>query len=176
MKIQKTGLDGLFILETDQFEDERGYLAKFYDENFLAKNNLKLHITQVKFVYTKKKGTIRGIHMQKKPYEEVKIVHCTRGKIYEVALDVRKNSKTFGKWFGAEFSEKDKKSFLIPKGFAHGYQTLTNDSELLYLMTGKFSLPHNIGFKWDDPYLGINWPLNPTVIADKDRKWTLLKK
>jgi dTDP-4-dehydrorhamnose 3,5-epimerase len=109
--------------------------------------------------------------MQKPPYEEAKIVLCLRGKIFEVALDVRPGSKTYGKWFGMEFSDHEKKGFFIPKGFAHGYQSLDDNTEVLYLLSGEFSLKHNIGFRWDDPYFGIKWPQKPTIIASKDRKW-----
>ncbi len=174
MKFTKTKFNELLIVETDQFDDERGYLAKYYDEDFYKKNNIKFKLTQVKFVSTKTKATIRGLHMQSKPYEEAKIVRCVKGKIFEVALDLRKNSKTYGKWFGQEFSEDDKKCLYIPKGFAHGYQTLVNNTDVLYLMSGEFSLLHNIGYRWNDPAFGISWPLKPTVMAQKDKNWPLV--
>lgn len=176
MKFIRTYIEGLLLVETDQFDDERGYLAKLFDKKSYSKKKLKNNLTQVKYTFTKTRGTIRGIHMQTKPYEEDKIVHCMRGRIFEVALDLRRNSKTYGKWFGMELSVSSKKSFYIPKGFAHGYQSLTDNTELLYLMSGEFSKPHNTGFRWDDPYFAINWPLSPTIIADKDRKWPLFNK
>jgi dTDP-4-dehydrorhamnose 3,5-epimerase len=176
MKLVKTKIDGLFILETDRFDDKRGYLSKFFDKDFLNDKGIKFNLTQVKYTYTKSKGTIRGMHFQKKPYEEDKIVHCTKGEIYEVAIDIRKKSKTYGKWFGMKFSENDNKSFLIPKGFAHGYQALTNNCEMLYLMTGKFSQKSNTGYRWNDPYFDIKWPIKPTVIAEKDNIWPLFER
>lgn len=176
MRFTKTKFEGLFIIEIDQFDDKRGYLSKFFDKETFEKNGIKFSLTQVKYTYTKQKGTIRGIHFQSKPFEEDKIVHCTKGEIFEVAINLRKSSKTFGKWFGMTFSEKDKISLLVPKGFAHGYQTLTNNCDVLYLMSGKFSKPNNIGFRWDDPSFNITWPLKPTVIAKKDRQWPLFSK
>ncbi len=175
MRIKKTNLDGLLIIENDRFDDDRGYLAKLLDEKYFLEHNMPFHFTQVKYTYTRKKGTIRGLHIQKAPYEEDKIVLCLRGKIFEVALDVRSGSKTYGKWFGREFSDREKKSFFIPKGFAHGYQSLANDTEVLYLLTGEFSSKHNVGFRWDDPYFAIKWPQKLAAIASKDRKWPLFK-
>src|SRR6266436_4578205 len=143
MKFKKTKLNGLLIIENDKFDDERGYLAKLLDEIYLLKHRMPFHFTQVKYTYTRKKGTIRGLHMQKAPYEEDKIVLCLKGKIFDVAVDVRSDSKTYGKWFGSEFSDREKKSFFIPKGFAHGYQSLTDDTEVLYLLSGEFSKQSN---------------------------------
>jgi dTDP-4-dehydrorhamnose 3,5-epimerase len=175
MRFKRTTLEGLLIIENDIFDDERGQLAKLYDEQFFSEHKMAFHFTQVKHTYTQKKGTIRGLHMQKAPHEEDKIVLCMKGKIFDVALDVRSGSKTYGKWFGMEFSDKEKKGFFIPKGFAHGYQSLTNDTEVLYLLSGEFSFEHNVGFRWDDPHFAIPWPLKPTVIADKDRTWPLFR-
>jgi len=175
VRFEKTKLEGLLIIENDTFEDERGYLVKLLDEKYLLEHKIPFHFTQVKYTYTRKRGTIRGIHMQKAPYEEDKVVLCLRGKIFDVALDVRHGSKTYGKWFGMEFSDRERKGFFIPKGFAHGYQSLTDDTEVLYLLSGEFSYQHNTGFRWDDPHFAIKWPQRPTVIASKDRKWPLFK-
>lgn len=176
MKFIKTFIKGLYLVEADKFNDKRGYLSKLFDEETYSKKNFKFRLTQIKYTYTKSKGTIRGLHMQSKPFEEAKIVHCVKGKIYEVVLDLRPKSKTYGKWFGREFSENDNKSLFIPKGFAHGYQSLTDNCNILYMMSGKFSKPNNIGFRWNDLYFNIKWPLKPTVIAEKDRVWPLFKK
>lgn len=175
MKFRKTKFEGLFLVEVDQFEDDRGYLAKFFDKEILKKNKINFNLTQIKYTYTKKKGTIRGMHFQSKPYEEAKIVHCLKGKIYEVAIDLRKKSKTYGKWFGMEFSENERKSLFVPKGFAHGHQSLADNSELLYMMSGKYSKPYNVGYRWDDSSFNIKWPIKPTIIADKDNNWRLFK-
>ncbi len=174
MKFVGTKIDDLFVVETDQFDDNRGYLAKYYDEDFYKEKNIKFKLTQVKYTSTKTKGTIRGLHMQSKPFEEAKLVKCVKGKIFEVAVDLRPKSKTYGKWFGREFSEDDNKCIYIPKGFAHGYQTLVRNCDVLYLMSGKFSLKHNIGYRWNDPSFKISWPLKPTVMAQKDKNWPLV--
>ncbi len=174
MKFVRTKFDDLFVIETDQFDDERGYLAKFYDEDLYKQNEIAFKLTQVKYTFTKTKGAIRGLHMQSKPYEEAKLVKCVRGKIFEVVLDLRPKSKSYGKWFGKEFSEDDNKCLYIPKGFAHGYQALVKNCDVLYLMSGKFSLPHNIGYRWNDPAFNISWPLKPTVMAEKDKNWPLV--
>ncbi len=174
MKLIKTKISDLYIVESERFDDDRGYLAKYYDEDFYKENNIKFKLTQVKYTFTKKRGTIRGLHMQSKPFEEAKLVRCVRGKIFEVVLDMRSQSKTYGKWFGKEFSENDNQCLYIPKGFAHGYQALINNCEVLYLMSGEFSLPHNIGYRWNDPSFSISWPLKPTVMAKKDKNWPLV--
>jgi dTDP-4-dehydrorhamnose 3,5-epimerase len=173
MKFFKTNIPDLLLVEIDKFEDERGYLAKFFDKETIKKNKIEFTLTQIKYTYTKKKGTIRGMHLQSKPFEEAKIVHCMKGRIYEVAIDLRKKSKTYGKWFGMEFTENEEKSLFVPKGFAHGYQALTDNCEMLYMMSGKFSKAHNIGYRWDDPFFNIKWPIRPTIIAEKDKNWPL---
>ncbi len=176
MKFTKTFISGLIVIEFDKFDDERGYLAKFFDKETYKKNNIKLDLTQVKYSSTKKKGTIRGPHMQFKPDEEAKIVHCLKGRIFDVVLDLRPKSKTYGKWFGEAMSDKNKKSLYIPKGLAHGYQTLTNDCDVLYMMSGHFSKTNYVGVRWDDPHFNITWPLKPTLIAEKDLKRPLFNK
>lgn len=175
MKLKKTRFDGLFIIEIDKFDDERGYLCKFFDKETFAKAGISFNLTQVKYVHTKSKSTIRGMHFQERPFAEDKIVRITKGEVFEVVVDIRKKSKTYGKWFGMKFSSNDKTGMLIPKGFAHGYQTLTDECEVLYLMTGKFSEESNKGYRWDDPYFAIRWPMAPTAIAEKDKAWSFFK-
>jgi dTDP-4-dehydrorhamnose 3,5-epimerase len=171
MKLIKTKFDGLFIIKIDRFDDERGYLSKFFDKDTFKASGINFNFTQVKYTYTKSKGTIRGMHFQTKPFEEDKIVRCIRGEVFEVVVDIRKKSKTYGIWFGKKFSEDDNESLLIPKGFAHGYQALTHNCEMLYLMSGRFSKENNAGYRWNDPHFKIEWPLKSTIIAKKDNNW-----
>lgn len=176
MKFSKTFIEGLVLIEFDQFDDKRGNLAKLFDKKIFSKNNINLNLTQVKYSSTKLKGTIRGPHMQSKPFEEEKIVRCVKGRIFDVVIDLRTKSKTYGKWFGEEMSEVNRKCIYIPKGFAHGFQTLTNNCDILYMMSGEFSKLNYVGFRWDDPNLKIKWPLKPTIIAEKDLKRPLFSK
>ena len=123
---------------------------------------------------TKKKGTLRGFHYQRKPFGEGKIVRCTKGKVYEIILDVRKESHTFLEWEGIELNENNYRMLFIPKGFALAFQTLEDETEIFYQMTQKYTPEYTEGIRWDDPKLKITWPLKPTVISQKDRSWELL--
>jgi len=176
MKFNKTKIKGLFIIEPTKFSDERGYFLKSFEKQVFLKQGIKFEISQINHSFNKKKATLRGMHMQKKPFSEAKIVQCIKGRIIDVAIDLRKNSKTYGKWEAVELSEDNKTVFYIPEGFAHGFETLEENSEVLYFMTGKYSKEHELGFRWNDPFFGITWPLKPLVIADKDQAWSLIKK
>ena len=120
------------------------------------------------------KGTLRGFHYQREPYREGKIVRCTKGRVYEVLLDIRKESETYLEWVSVELSEENHRSVFVPKGFALAFQTLEDDTEIYYLMTEKYAPECSDGIRWNDPKLNINWPMEPTVISEKDKSWKLL--
>lgn len=174
MKFKKTKIEGLYIIEPELKIDKRGYFARIFCQKELAKMGLKFNIVQVNRSLTQKKGTIRGLHFQKPPKSEDKIVFCLKGAIFDVAVDLRKRFKTYRKWIGVELNEKNKRMLLIPKGFAHGFQTLTDNSEILYFMSEFYSPKHSSGIRWDDPFLKIRWPLKPTLILERDKNWPLI--
>lgn len=177
MKIKETKIKELYIIEPELKVDERGYFARIFCKKELKKIGFDIEIVQINRSLTKKKGTIRGMHFQKYPKAEDKIVQCIRGTIYDVAIDLRKVSQTYGKWVAQVLTENNKKMFLIPKGFAHGFQTLTDNCEVLYFMSEFYSPEHASGVRWNDPFFNISWPIkNPTVISEKDKNWPLIKR
>jgi dTDP-4-dehydrorhamnose 3,5-epimerase len=175
MIFKKTKIKGLYIIEPELKSDERGYFARIFCKKEFKKIGFDFKIVQVNRSLTKKRGTIRGLHFQKPPKSEDKIVVCLKGKIFDVALDLRKNSPTFGKWVGVELSEENKKMFLIPKGFAHGFQTLTDNCEILYFVSEFYSPKYESGIRWDDPFFNIKWPIKNPILSEKDKNWPLFK-
>ncbi len=175
MKFSKTRIEGLYIIEPELKIDERGYFARIFCKDEFSKLGLNSDITQVNRSFTKKRGTIRGMHFQVEPKAEDKIITCFKGVVYDVAVDLRKNSPTYGQWVAEELSEENKKMFYIPKGFAHGFQALTDDCELLYFMSEFYSAEYASGVHWDDPFFNINWPLKDPLVSDRDRNWPLIK-
>jgi dTDP-4-dehydrorhamnose 3,5-epimerase len=172
MKVTDTPLAGLKIIEPDKFDDNRGYFLKSFEKKAFAEQGIDFEITQVNHSFNLLKGTLRGMHFQVEPFAQAKLIFCTKGKIFDVVVDIRKDSVTFGKWFGLELSEENKQILYIPKGFAHGYQALVDNTEALYYLEGEYSKEHESGLKWNDPLIGISWPIEPTVIADKDNQWS----
>ncbi len=172
-----TKLKEVFIIEPEPFKDERGaFFRNFCFEEF-AKRGIKINIVQINRSFNKTKGTVRGFHYQKPPKAEDKIVQCIRGKLYDVALDIRENSPTYGQWVAEELTEDNKKMLLIPKGFAHGIQTLTDNCELIYFVSEFYSPECECGIRWNDSAFNVSWPLGaPTVISEKDKNWPLVKK
>lgn len=175
MKFKKTKIEGLCIIEPELKIDERGYFARIFCKEEFAKIGIDFNIVQINRSLTKKKGTIRGMHFQKEPKAEDKIVVCVKGAIYDVAVDLRKNSKTFGQWVAEELTEENKKMFLIPKGFAHGFQTLTDNTEILYFMSEFYAPEYASGVRWNDPFFNIKWPIRNPILSEKDKNWPLIK-
>ena len=175
MKFTQTPLEGSFVIEIEKNEDERGFFARIFDQKQFLEHNLDVNLSQSNISFNQKKGTIRGIHFQKTPYEETKIVRCTKGKIFDVIVDLRKNSTTFHQWFGIELSSENYKMLYIPKGFGHGFQTLEDCSEICYMMSDCFEPNYADGIRWDDKKLNIKWPLNPTKISKIDKSFQLLQ-
>jgi len=174
MKFQKTKIEGLYIIEPELKTDERGYFARIFAKDELAREGLSFDIVHANISSTKKRGTVRGMHFQREPKAEGKIVQCVRGGIYDVAVDLRKNSKTFGKWEAVELTEENRKMFFIPKGFAHGFQALTDNCEVKYFMSEFYSPEHATGVRWDDPMLRVSWPIADIILDEKDRSWPML--
>jgi len=172
VKFIETKIEGAFILEPDTREDHRGTFARTWCKKECAAQGLNGDFVQFNVSQTKKKGTIRGLHHQIAPHAEVKVIRCISGGIYDVIVDLRKNSPTFAKWFGVELLGHDLRSLYIPEGVAHGFQTLRDNTEVFYPATMFYCAEAERGIRWNDPYFNIAWPLstNPTVSV-KDQHW-----
>ncbi len=175
MIFHKTKIDGLYIMEPELKIDERGYFARVFCQKEIARAGLSFKLAQVNQSLTKKMGTIRGMHFQTPPKAEDKIIQCLKGAVYDVAIDLRKNSATYGKWVAEELTERNKKMFFIPKGLAHGFQTLTDNCEAQYFMSEFYSSERASGVRWDDPFFQINWPIQSPILSKKDKNWPLVK-
>ena len=176
MIFHSTKFEGLYIIELEPKLDERGHLVRIFCKEEFAKTGIEFNIVQANHSLTKKKGTVRGMHFQKFPKTEDKIIQCLRGAVYDVAIDLRENSLTYGKWLAVELSEENKKMFFVPKGFAHGFQTLADNCEMQYFMSEFYSPAHSLGIRWNDPYFNIAWPIKNPILSEKDKNWPLIIK
>ena len=168
MIIKKTKIEGVFLIEIEKNVDGRGFFARIWDDKEFKKYGMVTKTVQSSTAFNKKKGTLRGFHYQKFPYGEIKIVRCTAGKIYDVILDLRKKSKTYKKWQSFELSQLNHKVLYIPKGIAHAYQTLENNTEIFYNMSQYYKPNYEKGIRWDDPSFRVSWPLKISKISKKD--------
>jgi dTDP-4-dehydrorhamnose 3,5-epimerase len=168
MRFTETPLKGSYLIDLELKGDERGFFARLFCEKEFALQSLNTHWVQINNSYTNVKGTVRGLHFQYPPYMEVKMVRCTKGQIWDVVIDIRKDSETFGKSFSCELSEINRRMLYIPVGFAHGFQTMSDDVELLYFHSCHFSKSHEGGINPIDPTFGINWPLPVHNLSDRD--------
>ncbi len=164
-------LKGAFLVKLEKSEDSRGFFARSWCKNEFETAGLNTALVQCSISFNKKKKTLRGMHYQAAPYEEVKLVRCTMGAIYDVIIDLRKSSNTFKSWYAIELSAKNHKMLYIPEGFAHGYLTLEDNSEIFYQMSGFYHSECARGVRWDDPVFNIKWPEKNVIIADRDLKY-----
>ena len=171
MLFKETELKGAYLIEIEQKKDERGFFARSFCEKEFDAHNLKLSIRQSSISYNKRRGTLRGMHYQIAPHEEAKIVSCVRGTIYDVIIDLRLDSTTYCKWFAIELSAQNYASLYIPKGFAHGFQTLADDTVVLYQMSEFYHPESAQGARCDDRSFNINWPILPCIVSDKDASY-----
>jgi len=169
-------LPGLFVVSPEVHNDDRGYFFRFFDGKEFIKAGLNKPWVQLNHSFTKKKGTIRGMHFQQPPYGEVKLVKCIRGKILDIAIDLRRDSPCFLKWEAVELSEENRKMLFIPEGFAHGFQALDNDCELIYHHSAPYVKESEGGIRWNDPLIGIKWPMSPVHVSERDNNHPLLTK
>lgn len=174
MIFTETKLRGSFIIEPEKVEDERGFFARTWDNKIFEEHGLNSKIVQCNISFNKKKGTIRGMHYQAYPHEEAKLVRCTKGKAYEVMIDLRTQSSTHMQWIGIEITAENYKMLYVPEGFALGFQTLEDNTELFYQMSERYAPEFSRGIRWDDPSIKISWPLKPTVISKKDLSFAAL--
>ncbi len=172
MIFRPTKLPGVYVIEPERREDERGFFARVWCRDELAAHGLNPDLSQCSISFNRRRGTLRGMHWQAAPHAEAKLVRCTQGAIYDVALDLRPDSPTYRQWVGAELSAANRHALYIPEGCAHGFQTLTDDSEVLYLISTPYHADAARGARWDDPAFGIEWPAAAErVIAPRDRSW-----
>lgn len=166
-----TELAGAYVLEPEKIEDARGFFARTWCPRELEEHGLNPRLAQCSVTFNRVAGTVRGMHFQTAPHEEAKIVRCTAGAIHDVIIDLRPGSPTRRKWISAELSAENRRALYVPEGFAHGYITLRDESEVLYMIT-EFHAPASArGVRWDDPAFGVTWPLPVRVIADRDRTY-----
>lgn len=171
MKILSSPIPDIKIIELDKLEDERGYFARTWCQRELANEGISMTIAQCNLSYNENAGTLRGMHYQIPPHAEMKIVSCTKGKIFDVAVDLRPNSLTFTQSFGIELSAGNKRQLLIPEGFAHGFLTLADQTEIYYLMSQFYNPEASRGLRWNDPAFGIDWPENVIHIKERDNTY-----
>jgi dTDP-4-dehydrorhamnose 3,5-epimerase len=170
-----TSLDGVFVVQRNPRFDERGFLERVYCETEFASQGLSRPLVQINRTLTKSRGVVRGLHFQRVPYQEAKLVTCYRGRIFDVAVDMRQDSPSFLKWYGVELSSDNRKSLFISEGFAHGFQTLSDDCELLYLHSAPYTPSAEAGVNPLDPDVNVCWPLPISEISERDAKRALLR-
>lgn len=174
MKFIETSLSDCFIIEPNKFSDERGVFARTYCKDEFSQIGFMKEFLQFNHSYNKQKGTLRGIHYQNSPYCETKLIRCIQGAVLDVAVDLRKNSPTFLQHFQIELNEENMLSILIPEGFAHGFQTLIDNSTMIYHHTQYYNAKADAGLRFDDPVLNINWKLPPVMVSEKDKSYKLI--
>ena len=172
LQIETTTIPDLVVLTPKRFGDARGYFSESWNADVMAKAGFDLGFVQDNHSLSRDIGTIRGLHFQHPPKEQTKLVRCGRGRLFDVAVDIRKGSPTFGAWFGVELSAENGRQLLVPAGFAHGFVTREADTEILYKCTDFYAPDHDAGIAWDDPDLGIDWDLGEgaPILSDKDAK------
>jgi dTDP-4-dehydrorhamnose 3,5-epimerase len=168
---KETKLPGAFVIEPDQLADQRGFFARTFCRKEFEAHGINALVEQCNISFNKRKGTLRGMHFQVAPFAEAKLVRCTSGSIYDVIIDLRPSSPTFKQYFAAELSVENRAMLFIPEGFAHGFQTLQDDSEVFYQMGQSFSAEHARGVRWNDPAFGIEWPKDERIIIERDRNY-----
>lgn len=176
IQLSEISISGPRIIQVNPFIDERGFFGRLFCKKTFGEILGKRNIVQVNHSFTKNKGSVRGMHFQHPPHTETKIIKCLKGKILDILVDIRKCSPTFLQWYGIELSESNNKMILIPDGFAHGFQTLEDDTELLYFHTAYYNPEAEGGLKYDDPKIGINWRLKPVNLSNRDSNFENINK
>lgn len=175
MKITKTKLDGVVVIEPDVFGDNRGFFMESWNKKKMEEAGLFYDFVQDNHSKSTVKGTLRGIHFQKGDKAQAKLVRCVKGAVLDIAVDLRKNSPTFKQWVGLELSAENKKQLLIPRGFGHGFVTLTDDVEFLYKADNYYAPEADAGIRWNDPEICINWGVENPILSEKDNNNPFLK-
>ena len=168
MKFNKTAILGAYIIELEKVGDERGFFARAWCQKEFREHDLVARFVQCNLSFNKRGNTLRGMHYQSAPLEEVKLVRCTRGAIFDVIIDLRPESSTFLKWIGVELTSDNYNMLYIPEGFAHGYLTLTEEAEVFYQVSQFYSPGHERGVRWNDPVFGSDWPIDGDVVISEN--------
>jgi dTDP-4-dehydrorhamnose 3,5-epimerase len=171
MIFSPTALPGAYVVELEPHRDARGFFARTWCRREFAEHGLDAHLAQCSMSYNARRGTLRGMHWQTPPNEEAKLVRCTAGAIHDVILDLRPESPTYLKHVAVELSREDHRALYVPRGCAHGFQTLTDDSEVFYQISEFFAPEHARGIRWNDPAFGIEWPIPDPIILDRDNSY-----
>ncbi len=171
MILEETSLPGARLVRPEPHEDERGLFARVYDEEIFLEAGPETRYPQHSLSYNQRAGTLRGMHWQAEPHGEVKVVRCVRGRIWDAIVDLRPDSPTWLEWMGVELSAGNRLALYVPRGFAHGFVTLEDDSEVAYLISTPYAPEASRGARWDDPAFGIEWPRRPAVISERDAGW-----
>lgn len=168
MRFSEAGLAGAWVIDIEPLADERGLFARTFCSDEFRSHGLPAMFVQSSTSYNRRRGTLRGLHYQAAPHAEDKLVRCTRGALYDVIVDLRRGEAGFGQWRGFELNAENRRALFIPAGFAHGFQSLADDTEILYQMTTPYAPGASRGVRWDDPEIAIRWPLPATVISAAD--------
>ena len=171
MEFTETKLRGAFVVRLRKIEDDRGYFARGWCSQEFTRHGLNPGVAQLNTAFSSRQGTVRGMHYQEAPHAEAKFVRCTRGAIFDVIIDLRPDSTTRGQWFGAELTAQNGVMLYAPEGFAHGYQTLTDNADMYYLTTALYAGAAARGVRYNDPAFDIQWPLSVTQVSESDRDW-----
>jgi dTDP-4-dehydrorhamnose 3,5-epimerase len=171
MKFSETPVDGAYVVEVEPLADERGFFARTWCQHEFLEHGLDPSLAQCSISFNRRRGTIRGMHLQLPSHAEAKLVRCTRGTIYDVALDLRPLSPSYMQWYAVELSAENRKALYVPKGCAHGFQTLTDETEILYLISEFYAPEAARGVRWNDPQFQIRWPEPVSVISEKDNNY-----
>lgn len=173
MNFREVGLQGAFIIEPERLLDSRGYFARTWCQREFRDHGLNPRLAQCNISYNSRKGTLRGLHYQVEPHQEAKLVMCPKGEIYDVILDLRPESATFGQHFGVYLNAENKRMLYVPEGFAHGFQTMADDTEVFYLISEFYAPEAARGVRWNDPYFRIQWPeVRERVLSERDRNYS----
>lgn len=171
MELQATALDGVWLAVPQRHEDERGFFARTFDREVFRTQGYPFEPVQSSVSFNHRRFTLRGLHYQEGPHTEKKLVRCSRGAIFDVALDIRPGSATYGRWTSAQLDEENRLGLYIPEGVAHGFLSLTDDCEVSYLISGEYRPSAGRGIRWDDPGPAIAWPAEPAVISERDASY-----
>jgi dTDP-4-dehydrorhamnose 3,5-epimerase len=172
MIFQETKLPGAYVIEPERITDHRGFFGRIWCKNELKQKGLKAELAQSNVGFSYRKGTLRGLHFQEAPHAEVKIVRCTKGKLFDVIVDLRPESPSYKHWFGVELSEENRKMIYAPEGFAQGYITLADNTEMYYHTSEFYNPGSAFGVRYNDPEFGIVWPTEIVIISEQDKKWS----
>lgn len=172
MVFKETEIAGAFIIEIEKYSDNRGFFARGYCEKEFNEQNISFEMVQANIGFSKKKHTIRGLHYQREPHAEAKLVRCTKGALYDVIVDLRPDSSTYMQWTGVELTSNNHKMFYVPKGCAHGYQTMEDETEIFYMVSAFYAPGFEQGLRWNDPLFNIQWKeTDDIIISEKDQTW-----